>query len=61
MGDALLQKTYTVEACSQKAVKEPLVEQFDRDLFVRLMERVVVKEKAVVFGMKTDAEIRSRV
>ena len=37
------------------------VDQFDGDLFVRLVERVVVKGKAVVFGMKTGIEIRRKV
>ena len=42
----------------------PLTEaigQFDGDLFVRLVERVVVRGKAVVFRMKTGVEICGKV
>ncbi len=34
------------------------IDQFDGDLFLRLVERVVVKGKEVVFGLKTGLSVR---
>lgn len=36
------------------------IDQFDGDLFVRLVDRVVVKGKALAFGLKTGVEIREK-
>lgn len=46
---------------AEKATLTETVGQFDGDLFVRLVNRVVVEGKAVVFQMKVGIEIRRKV